>query len=191
MSKGIPCCQTVVGAGSLGITDNVNIGAGAGWFAGLVGTVAQFKTVTVSAGLSITENPDTIDIGGGGAMAGNNDILLAWSEKDKPFFDVGQIAYGSVESPAFIFRGSAVIGTPSTIKCILGVSDATKPVDVRVQDVTNGNTIAEVLGLTNLARAIVSLGAAANVPAGEAMWEVQGQSVLGGNAHLYSIAVIF
>ncbi len=189
----VPCCSTVVGSGFQGITDNVNIGAGAGWFAGLDGTVAEFKTLTVSNGLGITVNPETIDISGGGAMTGNNDIILSWVEKQKPFFEVTVVAYSSTESPAFIYRGSAAIGTPSAMKVILAVGDATKPVDVRLRDVTNGLTIAEVTGLVNLAQAIVDLGAInlANVPVGEAIFEVQCQSTLGGAANLYSSALIF
>lgn len=189
----VPCCAPVFGSGFQGITDNVNIGAGDGWFAGLVGTVAQFKTITVSAGLSLTVNPDTLDIGGGGAMVGNNDIILSWVERQKPFFEVTVVAYSSTESPAFIYRGSAAIGTPTAMKVILAVGDVTKPVDVRLRDVTNGLTIAEVTGLINLAQAIVDLGAitVANVPAGEAIFEVQCQSTLGGAANLYSCALIF
>ncbi len=187
----VPCCAAAYGSGFQGITDNVNIGAGDGWFAGLVGTVAQFKTITVSGGLSVTPGVDTIDIGGGGAMVGNNDILLAWNEKDIPYFKISEVAYTSAMSPAFIFRGSAAIGTPTAMKVIFKVSDATKAQDIRLRDVTNGNTIAEVTGLVNLGQAIVDLGAIANIPAGESIFEVQCQGTSGGESHLYSMALIF
>jgi hypothetical protein len=179
----------MTGAG--GITDNVNIGAGAGWFAGLLGSVAQFKSVTVSGGLVLTPGASSIDIGLPATIAGRGDIQASWVEKDLPYFRTAEITYVSDEAPSLIFRGSASVGTPTAIKLVVGVSDAAKPCDVRVQDITNGNTIAEITGLTNTARALFDLGAIANIPAGLSVFEVQAKSALGGETHLAALAILF
>ena len=189
MSSGIPCCSTVLGSPPAELTIE-NIGGGAGWFAGLAGTVAQFKTITVSGGLVLTPSGDDIDIGGG-ALAANCDIHCAFTMKDTGYLGISEVAYTPAASPAFIYRGSGTMGVPTAIKIVVAVSDAGKPQDVRIQDTTNGNTIAEVIGLVNPGQAIVDLGAIANVAAGEAIWQVQPRGTTGGETQIASVDVLF
>lgn len=79
----------------------------------------------------------------------------------------------------FIFRGSNDVGTPVSIKAIFGC-DAGVTGDVRVYDVTNSQLIAELTGSTVAYPSLVDLGAIANVPTGEALWELQVRKTAGG-----------
>jgi hypothetical protein len=73
---------------------------------------------------------------------------------------------------SFIFRGSSVWGSPSAIKAIARV-DSGATGRIRIQDVTNGLTIATSATISNTADAIVDLGTIANVPVDQAVWEIQ------------------
>ena len=81
---------------------------------------------------------------------------------------------------AFRFGGSGAWGTPSEMKVVARVEQATRPGDIRIFDVTNGLAIAEVTGLTSLVDAIVDLGIISNIPATEAIFELQAKKVGGG-----------
>lgn len=94
----------------------------------------------------------------------------------------------------FLFRGTAALGVPTSIKLIAGVEDATKTGDVRIQDVTNGQTIAELKGIDDLAPTIRDMGSLGTLPSGEAIWEIQmrvPKATGGENVLVYCVAVLF
>jgi len=70
----------------------------------------------------------------------------------------------------FIFRGTTVLGTPTTIKAIC---DSTTSGDIKIYDVTNAQTICEKLGVSSATPAIFDLGTLSNLPTGEAIFEIQ------------------
>lgn len=70
-----------------------------------------------------------------------------------------------------IFPGTTKMGTPTGI-FVNAYSNASS-YDIRIRDVTNGNTIAELTGQTNTSYAMKDLGTLSNLPAGRAVFEVQ------------------
>lgn len=78
-----------------------------------------------------------------------------------------------VLATSFIFPGTDVIGTHlSYAKLIAGVVDATSG-DYRLYDAENLQVIAQVDAVTDVFPARVVMGAVANLPAGEAIFELQ------------------
>lgn len=73
----------------------------------------------------------------------------------------------------FLFRGSNLWSTPQALKIVAKVASGTGA--VRVQDVTNSLTIAEDAAIVATTDTILDLGTIANVPTGEAVWELQGR----------------
>jgi len=73
-----------------------------------------------------------------------------------------------------IFAGSSFYGAiPASIKAIAFMTGATS-YSIRVVDLTNGGlVVAEQTGLVNTTPAIIDLGAITNIPAGDAIFEVQ------------------
>lgn len=77
----------------------------------------------------------------------------------------------------FIFRGSSVVPAPTSIKAVAFKDTGANTMDVRIFDVTNALVIAELTGISDDMPAIQALGALANIPTGEAIWEVQARRV--------------
>ena len=78
----------------------------------------------------------------------------------------------------YIFGGTNSWGTLDQMLALLSMSNVggSRSIDVRVQDVTNGNTIAEVTAFKPAAAdvsEIVSLGTISNLPTGQAIFEIQ------------------
>jgi len=73
----------------------------------------------------------------------------------------------------FLYWGSDEGATPNSMDIIAFVESATRPGSYRVQDTTNGNTIAEVTGVTDLVPAIISMGTVSNISTTQAIWELQ------------------
>jgi hypothetical protein len=80
----------------------------------------------------------------------------------------------------FRFGGTTAWGTPSVMKVISSVEQVTRPGDIRIRDITNNQTIAEITNLTNLIPAIQDLGTLSSLPAAEAVWELQAKKTGGG-----------
>jgi len=74
----------------------------------------------------------------------------------------------------FIFRGTTALGTPTKIKVIC---DSVSGGDVKIYDVTNAQTICEKTGISSASPSIFDLGTLSNLPAGEAIFEVQHKKV--------------
>lgn len=96
-----------------------------------------------------------------------NDIHFSFEpslETDRQNYRVGS---------RFIFRGSAVLGTPSAIKAIIEIASALAPGDIRIYDKTNDNQICELTGIDVEDVLIYDLGPLSNISEGEAIWEIQ------------------
>jgi len=78
-----------------------------------------------------------------------------------------------VSQAAFEFKGELEVGNPSRITFVGNGSDGSPAHSVRIYDITNAVVIAEVTGSVNAIRAIVDMGAIANVPSLDAIWEIQ------------------
>lgn len=100
------------------------------------------------------------------------DERIVFTQSAEPFNSDSSATYAGGELSRFCFPGSTKRGTPSTIK-IIAYTDAGKFFDMRIQDVTNANTICEVTNQTNTAPAIIDMGTISNIPAGEAIFELQ------------------
>jgi len=80
---------------------------------------------------------------------------------------------------SIIFPGTTKMGTPTKIYGNAYKESNPTSYNLRIQDITNGQTIASVTGLTNTTEAIQDLGALSNLPTGQARWELQVQRVGG------------
>ncbi len=97
----------------------------------------------------------------------------------------------SYETRAYIhWLGSGSLGTPTAIRLIAAVQDSNDPGDVRIQDTTNGNTIAVVIGFTVTAPTIIDMGALSNVSAGQAIWTVD-MRVPSNAVFVFALRVVF
>ncbi len=74
-----------------------------------------------------------------------------------------------------LWSGSFFYGRPPVrIKALVEPESATRTFSIRVYDVTNSEVIAEATGLFGpISMSVFDLGALTNVPAGEAVWEIQ------------------
>jgi hypothetical protein len=89
-----------------------------------------------------------------------------------PFAKVNSKSDSYVTVGCFVFRGSSVMGTPSSIHAIAGVQVASG-YSARVYDVTNSQTICEKVQGSESFPSVVDLGSISNVPTGAAVWEFQ------------------
>lgn len=94
-----------------------------------------------------------------------NDIQLSWN-------GVSTAANDYVVAARFIFRGTTLLGTPASMKAAVVLSGA-NPGDIQIFDFTNSLQIVEKTGISNTAVAVVDLGSLSNLPAGEAVFELQ------------------
>ncbi len=94
----------------------------------------------------------------------------------------------------FRYAGSDVVGVPQFIKFVAEVTAGLTSGEIRVVDLTNSsNQIGEV-SLTNTSPVVVDLGTLADIPTGEAVFEVQAKRT-GGTGVDYtavdSVSVMF
>ncbi len=80
----------------------------------------------------------------------------------------------------FIFRGTSVLGTPSTVKFLARIESPITTADIRIFDQTNSLVIAEIT-TTNTGDFLIEVDSTLlNLPAGEAVFAVQGRQTGGG-----------
>jgi hypothetical protein len=126
-----------------------------------------------------------IDTALGGAGSAGGDLTVSFGNgiknKDSSY----------VVEARMIFRGTTVLGTPSNIKGIVEVGDEVG--DIRIYDATNSQEIVEVTGITDTTPAINDFGTISNLPAGEALWEIQMRVPLSNKdyMYLYSLEIFF
>ena len=115
---------------------------------------------------------------------GAKDIVVSWREI------VGkQATYETLAR--FFFGGTGRLGVPTNIKIYGYSKEVAKPGDIRIYDRTNGNTIAEATDLSSAAPVVFDLGLLTNLPAAEAVFELQLRSPLGDDFFIYSLEVVF
>lgn len=143
--------------------------------AGEISTVAE-KASPVSADLLLIEdsadsnNKKRVQIGnlpGGGG--GDWAIRCTTGGIDDPALNIDDTSWEIMRS--FRFPGTGVV-TPSVFRCIVSRTGTTQQVDVRLYDFTNAQVIAEIT-VTATGKAIYSDTSLQNLPASEAIFEVQ------------------
>jgi len=111
---------------------------------------------------------------------------------DYPYFATKSGTY--VVAARFVFRGTtALLGSPDSAKFIVSASGSATAA-VRLYDVTNGNVIAEVTGITGEAAQVATDATLANLPAGEAVFEVQVKRTAGSGveeARVHELCLTF
>lgn len=98
-------------------------------------------------------------------------------------------ASGYTALARFDFPGSTAVGTPASIKVIAFTSST--DFDLRIQDITNATTIAEVIDQVNPDPSIIDMGALSNVDTSPAIWEIQMLRTGGGTAELNAASIKF
>ena len=106
-----------------------------------------------------------------------------------PYWETENGTYETVG--AFVFLGSDCTCKPSGVKFVMETTGDAEA-DVRIQDVTNTQTIAELTGQTGTGPTVKTVSPLANLPAGEAVFELQikKSAGTGGNkARVYSLSL--
>ncbi|KKN23064.1 hypothetical protein LCGC14_0908690 [marine sediment metagenome] len=106
-----------------------------------------------------------------------------------PYWETENGTYETVG--AFVFVGSDYSCKPDTAKFVIETTGDAEA-DVRIQDVTNTQTIAELTGQTSSGPTVKTDSALANLPAGEAVFELQikKSAGTGGNkARIYDVCL--
>ncbi len=88
----------------------------------------------------------------------------------------------------FMYPGSIDVGAPIAFDAV-GAAESGKDFQVRIFDLTNATVIAESAVLTNTSPEVVSFGTISNIPAAEAVFEIQCQSPGGGKGFMDSVSV--
>jgi hypothetical protein len=122
---------------------------------------------------------------------GSRQIDYSYGNNSNPYIFTASSVYLVVAE--FIFPGTTVLGgTLTDIRAIFGSNDAVLGASIRVFDQTNALVIAELTGLVSVPRIIASLGAIMNVPAGEALFEIQmKRDAAGAQAQMSALSVFF
>jgi hypothetical protein len=94
-----------------------------------------------------------------------------------------------VSANQFIFEGTDVYGVGHLTFCnvIAGVEDATSG-SYRLRDVTNNQTICEVLASAVVFPTILSLGGLSNLPAAASIFELQFQRAAGSGVQTVAVS---
>ncbi len=80
----------------------------------------------------------------------------------------------------YIWQGTTFYGkSPTSIEVAAVRLSGSVTYDLRIQDITNGLTIATLSGLSNTVFVIHNLGTLSNIPAGQALFELQSQRAAG------------
>ncbi len=104
------------------------------------------------------------------AEGGHKSIDVVINAHADPWWPTTSSTYITVAD--LIFRGTSSVGSPTAIK-VTGWSDSGSTGAARIYDVTNSLVICENASYTETVKTIQDLGAISNLPAGEAVWEIQ------------------
>lgn len=83
----------------------------------------------------------------------------------------------------FPFPGTANIIDPVTAQVIMWVESTGKNADFRIRDITNNNTIVEILGISNETPELIPIVGAASLPLDRAIFEIQLRTQLTGGKY--------
>ena len=104
------------------------------------------------------------------SQAVGKELNVSFESANSPYKESAATSYESVS--CFIFSGTTSFGSPTVADAIVELGGGTS-MDIRVYDLTNGNTICELTGITDTPAAIKDLGTLSNMPAAKAIFEVQ------------------
>lgn len=111
------------------------------------------------------------------------------SSSGSPYQETTSAAYENIGD--FIFPGTSAVDAPTALLATIQLGGGTS-MDVRVFDVTNATTIAELIGYTNLAFTIQNLGTLSNITTTPAIWQVQLRGNGGGRkARISAVAGLY
>jgi hypothetical protein len=102
--------------------------------------------------------------------AGRSEIILT-AGNDGAFKETNNTTYTTMG--CYAFDGSNIAGIPYAIKAVAYVGSVAGTVDIRIYDSTNGATISEVIEIAGSTQTINAMSAPANIPAGQAIFEIQ------------------
>lgn len=132
--------------------------------------------------LSEDGTPHEIPVDNDGKIASSattsTPINVTISGDSEPFWSSSSASY---EAVAYVmFPGSDVFGTISSIKT-QAINNTSTLFNVKIYDVTNSQTIAELTGSANTdGGAFVDMGTISNIPTGPAVFEVEVSRTGGG-----------
>lgn len=107
-------------------------------------------------------------LGDGTGTAGP--ILVTMSEANKTYKASSSTVYESVQD--FIFPGTLAVGIPTVISAVVHKSGGIA-MDLRIFDITNSLTIAELTGIVDETPVIRIIDSVTNLPAARSLWTVQ------------------
>jgi len=150
-------------------------------------TITASKTAVIDSDLSLeghsedTSNPHEVTSTQSGSISyGGGGVTL--KDDSSPFIKNNSSSYSVVSS--FRFGGSTQDGTPSTVKIVVMTNDNSIVGAIRVYDVTNSLVIAEDTNVTFTSDDVSEIKSLSvtggNVPANEAIFELQAKKVSGG-----------
>lgn len=119
-------------------------------------------------------------------------VVMFGGGTDEPNFNTTNAAYTT--AGIFLFGGTTALGTPTAFKVVGFKDPGPTSWDFRVLDITNATTIVTKTGNTGTAPEIVDAGALSNLPAAQAIFEIQIQRAGGlpaDFAHIHSLNIEF
>ena len=119
-------------------------------------------------------------------------INQSFQDENGPGINTASTTYEAMNF--LIFAGTDKVGTLAAIKAVIDVSDGSTTGQVRIYDSTNAQTIAESAIFADTAPTLLDLGTISNLPASEAIWELQLRKVSGGgsrNIRIYALNLEF
>lgn len=132
--------------------------------------------------------PCCVTAQGAGAAGKKRSIVFSYGSGDSVGLESQDSDYNT--RARIYFRGTFEEGTPTAIRVITEVSDPNDAGDIRIQDTTNGNTIAELTGIVDAVPTIRDLGDLSDLSDAEAIWDVD-MRVPSNALFVYSVAILF
>jgi hypothetical protein len=121
--------------------------------------------------------------------AGIHDICVAFAAYDKNFYKFKDYTDWE-ECTVFVFRGSDILGIPTSAKVVAKMDGNTSPNgQMRLYDLTNNKIIATWSAINSNQDAIYTTSVS-NIPSGESMFSVQGKKG-GSYTLLRSLTLVF
>jgi hypothetical protein len=118
-------------------------------------------------------------VSGGGQRSTVISFTSGGGSTSRPYVTVKSTDYKVAAS--FLFGGTDLTGVPSKIKVAYSVKRSSSPGSIRIFDLTNGNLISSKDSLVDTEEAILDLGTLQNVPASEALLEIQAKTSSSSN----------
>lgn len=109
--------------------------------------------------------------------------FILFDQTSTPYLECGNNTWTTMA--AFVYDGSSIYSI-SELKAVVSRSGSSDTSYLRIRDVTNGNTIAEV-SWTNASQHTVTDSSLTNVPSSQAIFEIQAKKGSGDNTRVWEI----